>query len=1254
MIEELLLDKYRRRDKQKESPLFQVFSGIEVGPEKQVLITLLNPDVISSEQFLARFNPVAETLQELDASGVATLLAYGEHEKQAVVVQEYVEGESLTDMLAESEGFPVDLVLDIARQLGESLQGLHQADLVHGCLNPDRVLLSAEGSILLFDVGLAQGLKLNDLLASGQVEPRPYHAAELLAGESLSACVDFYALGVILYQSLTGETPSGPEDIWPGNHRPGLPPELDALVAKCLNADPAKRVQSAAELLHSIEEIHRGIQAGAQDTILGVEDVLVGHTLGPYQLVERLGQGGMATVYKAYEPSLDRYVAIKVLPQFLARDPQFMERFRREAKAVAQLNHPNIVPIHSFGEQDGITYIAMQFVEGGTLKHARDGACPPEEAICLVLPVLRALAYAHEQGIVHRDIKPSNVLMAKGEWPLLADFGLAKMAQGPSQITATGVGVGTPAYMSPEQGQGVGVDHRSDIYSLGIMLYEMLTGDVPFRADTPMAVVIKHITAPLPMPREVNPSIPEPLERVILKATAKNQDDRYQSAEELLVALERILQAIRAGDIEIAQDVAPVQEERERQPFALKPVHWAAGFGVLALIVLGIIFGSGLWASPQVTLTLSQQAAAVQPATDTSMPTTAPTSTETVTTAPNVESTAEPTTALTPTFTQIPLRWSRIDMGQFLDRDTVTQLVINPDDTDIIYAGTKNSGIYKSINGGISWQPVQEGLGGGTVASLVINPEDPDVLYAGVIFAGLFKTEDGGLSWQEINRGELDKGMWQFTSHVALDPTDPDHLFFANGNAIYQSADAGESWTKQPESSGCLNGAIQFSADGTSLFKAGMLCEDPPGGWKVFRSQDQGKTWEQVYSVDDGGGDGEIVTHGDRVVFRNNPMEIFVSEDKGETWMLFSGSGDCSVVDQNGERYCFDIEKIVPSFDAIVSVSPDNSDVMFVGGQGVYKSVDGGRTWEDASNGIGNEPAQIVLNPFSRTIYIEKGSGYCGDLTEDFELFQGSIGGDDFELVSERGCGLYLGTDAQSLYRFVDQNGQLQFSRNAGETYQATDLQSPDGYQGAGIIEIRGVQWMYAILRDGSLYFSEDDGQTWQLESDTQTGHTIVRLAVDAANPDLLYGLTADLYKTSDRGETWTNCYDGLNDLGYWNPVSYTSLASNPIDSGEYFAVTENKGLLHNGDEDCGNPEIVDRLDSRFVNTVLYHPVNPEIVYAGTNGGFYISYNGGESWGKVDDGLLGALTIYSLQVDEKNPGVVYASTPYGIFELIDQ
>ena len=330
--------------------------------------------------------------------------------------------------------------------------------------------------------------------------------------------------------------------------------------------------------------------AQADDTVLSIEDALVGHTLGVYQLTERLGQGGMATVYKAYEPALDRYVAVKVLPQFFANDPNFIERFRREAKAVAQLNHPAIVPIYSYGEDKGITYIAMQYVPGGTLKQLRGQVYSPKDAIRLVLPVVQALAFAHQRGIIHRDIKPSNVLLSDGKWPLLADFGLAKMVENSGQLTGTGVGVGTPMYMSPEQGEGHQVDQRTDIYSLGIMLYEMLTGDVPFRADTPMAIVIKHMTAPMPMPRAINPAIPEALERVILKATAKASDDRYQTADELAQALESVQthlgqDAVSPGQQTVTTMRSPVVEDTSVTPRG----NWLRKVGFTLLAALGIL-----------------------------------------------------------------------------------------------------------------------------------------------------------------------------------------------------------------------------------------------------------------------------------------------------------------------------------------------------------------------------------------------------------------------------------------------------------------------------------------------------------------------------------------------------------------------------------------------------------------------------------------------------------------------------------------
>ena len=213
---------------------------------------------------------------------------------------------------------------------------------------------------------------------------------------------------------------------------------------------------------------------------------LIGKTIGPYRVIEQVGVGGMATVYKAYQPSMDRYVAIKILPHYLSQDPEFVKRFQREARAIAKLEHAHILPVHDYGEYEGIAYIVMRYVEAGTLKdRMAQGQLPLDEIGRLIEQIGGALDYAHRLGVIHRDIKPGNVLLDTQGDTYLSDFGLARMMEATQQLTASGVGVGTPAYMSPEQGQGVKVDHRSDIYSLGIILYEMITGQVPYEAETP-------------------------------------------------------------------------------------------------------------------------------------------------------------------------------------------------------------------------------------------------------------------------------------------------------------------------------------------------------------------------------------------------------------------------------------------------------------------------------------------------------------------------------------------------------------------------------------------------------------------------------------------------------------------------------------------------------------------------------------------------------------------------------------------------
>jgi len=285
---------------------------------------------------------------------------------------------------------------------------------------------------------------------------------------------------------------------------------------------------------------------------------LEGQTLGKYRVLEPLGRGGMARVYRAYHPQLDRYVAIKVLRSDLVDDEEFLARFRREAQAVATLRHPNIVQVYDFDVQDGIYYMVMELLEGDTLKarlndyRVHDEGLPWGDIVRITLDVLNGLAYAHSEGMTHRDVKPANVLLTRRGEAVITDFGIAHIV-GTTQHTAAGALMGTLNYIAPEQGLEGQSDARSDIYSLGIVLYEMLTQRTPFDADTPLAILMKHLRDPLPLPRQVNPDIPEPLERVVLKALAKGPEDRYQSAGEMAQALRT---AAEASDIEVPERIS--------------------------------------------------------------------------------------------------------------------------------------------------------------------------------------------------------------------------------------------------------------------------------------------------------------------------------------------------------------------------------------------------------------------------------------------------------------------------------------------------------------------------------------------------------------------------------------------------------------------------------------------------------------------------------------------------------------------------
>jgi serine/threonine protein kinase len=340
-------------------------------------------------------------------------------------------------------------------------------------------------------------------------------------------------------------------------------------------------------------------------------DGMIGKSFGKYQIIEPLGEGGMATVYKAFDPSLERYVAIKIIRAMNQIDSDFLIRFQREARALAKLDHPYILKVLDYGEDNGIPYLVMPYVSHGTLKQYTRTRLPYEKAIDIIIPIAEALGYAHKRKIIHRDIKPANILFGESGEPILSDFGIAKMldAGEQTQLTGTGFGIGTPAYMAPEQWNGV-ADDRTDIYALGIVLYELITGRCPFQADTPAAILIKQVQDPLPSPRTFISDLPENVEALLFKALAKDPALRFQSMQEFILGMNAVLHGktisyalptqlhidpnatkISGKSTAVIEPNKNIEDKKTKRP---KWLPWAIGGGLLLMatcIVIVLVVG---------------------------------------------------------------------------------------------------------------------------------------------------------------------------------------------------------------------------------------------------------------------------------------------------------------------------------------------------------------------------------------------------------------------------------------------------------------------------------------------------------------------------------------------------------------------------------------------------------------------------------------------------------------------------------------
>jgi len=379
---------------------------------------------------------------------------------------------------------------------------------------------------------------------------------------------------------------------------------------------------------------------------------LVGTTLGKYQIVAEIGRGGMAIVYKAYQAGLERYVALKVLPPELTFDQEFVHRFQQEARTAGRLDHSNIVTVYDVGEENGIYYIAMKYVEGQPLHRLIPAGRPLglEQTVSIVAQIASALDYAHQQGIIHRDIKPSNILVDAQGQAFLTDFGIAKAAEG-TRITRTGMLMGTPEYMSPEQAQGQTLDWRTDIYSLGVVVYEMLTGQAPFTGDT-ARLLYSHAHVPPPPLHTLNPKIPSGVEAVVTQSLAKNPADRPQQAGQFA---QKLAAAARGEPVALPQvDKTPatlLAVPRPGSRLNRRLVGGAIGGVALLGILIGVLVSGVVPITPSSRPSVTPTSPAIgllQPtATSTPVPPTA-------TLQPTFTSTSLPTATLIPT--AIPTR----------------------------------------------------------------------------------------------------------------------------------------------------------------------------------------------------------------------------------------------------------------------------------------------------------------------------------------------------------------------------------------------------------------------------------------------------------------------------------------------------------------------------------------------------------------------------------------------------------------------
>jgi serine/threonine protein kinase/Tol biopolymer transport system component len=597
-----------------------VYRALDLKLDRPVALKFLSAQRGAAEEHKRRFLREARAASVLDHPNICTVYEIDETPDGALfIAMALCEGETLRDRIARGP-LPIAEAVAIAGQVAAGLARAHARGIVHRDVKPANVMVTPGGVVKLVDFGIAKLADQSRLTRAGSaVGTAGYMSPEQLHGEPADPRSDVWSLGVVIYEMVTGRSPFDSESENEmvrailkrapppmSSLRPGVPAPLEGLVERTLAKRPEERTPSMEELGADLRQVAallaspsqtRSPGSDADRTLLEIpappdvpsihgapreeEDGDRGRTIGHYQILEILGGGGMGIVYRARDTRLARIVALKFLPPELTRDPQAKERFEQEARAASSLDHPNLCTILELGETpDGRLYLAMPCYDGETLRRRIErGPLPVDEAIDIALQIARGLSKAHRNGIIHRDIKPANLIVTSDGVVKILDFGLAKLA-GSAAISQTGSSAGTPAYMSPEQARGDEVDARTDLWSLGVVLYELLSGRRPFRGEREQAVIYSILhERPQPL-REIRPEVSPELARIVERLIAKEPADRYPSVEEALGDL-RVLRGEPATGFTRAVD--PGRPPKRRWP-------WIAAAVLAAVAVAAAVF----------------------------------------------------------------------------------------------------------------------------------------------------------------------------------------------------------------------------------------------------------------------------------------------------------------------------------------------------------------------------------------------------------------------------------------------------------------------------------------------------------------------------------------------------------------------------------------------------------------------------------------------------------------------------------------